>query len=415
MLRSLVSLPAVLAVAPAFAATFYKDVLPILQSRCQECHRPGQIAPMPLMSYADARPWAKSIREAVVTRKMPPWFADPKYGHFANDRSLSSLEIAALVEWADGGAVPGNPHDAPPPRVWPKDWVIGTPDAVFEMPAALPIPAKTTIEYQYIILPTHFSQDKWIQSVEVRPGDPRVVHHAVVYIRDPGSKWLEGQPAGAAFAFPLEKSFTTSDILMVYTPGNSFDLWKSGMAKRIKAGSDLVLQMHYTAAATATTDRTRIALRFSKDPPRQAILTLQMGNDKFLIPPEDPSYGVSVSGTLPNDALLISLFPHMHLRGKSFEYALVRPNGNFETLLKINHFDFNWQLNYRLSEPIPIKAGTRLLWTAYFDNSTNNPRNPNPRSEVRFGEQSWEEMMIGFFDVAVDPAIDKTAFFERKH
>ena len=368
---------------------------------------------MSLLTYADARPWAKSIREAVLTHKMPPWLADPKYGHFANDRSLSQLEINTLVNWVDGGTPEGDSTDAPTPRAWPQGWAIGTPDAVFEMPKPFPIPDKGTVDYQYIILPTHFSQDKWIQKVEVQPTEHRVVHHAVVYIREPGSKWLEGQPGSAAFSVPLSKGFTTSDILMVYTPGNSLDQWKPGMAKKIKAGSDLVLQMHYTADGQAVSDRTRIGIVFAKEPPKLAVLTLQMGNDKFLIPPEDPSYRVSVSGTLPNDALLISLFPHMHLRGKSFEYSIVRPNGNLDTLLKVNDYDFNWQLNYRLSEPRLISAGTRLQWTAYFDNSKNNPRNPDAEAEVRFGEQSWEEMMIGFFDVAVDAGVDKATFFVR--
>ena len=395
-------------------ATYYKDVVPILEQRCQECHRPGEIAPMPLLTYIETRPWAKSIRQAVLARKMPPWLADPKYGHFANDRSLSQLQMDTIVNWVDQGAPAGDPKNAPPPRVWPQGWTIGTPDAVFEMPKPFPIPAKGAIEYQYIILPTRFSRDTWIQKVEVRPSNSRVVHHAVIYIREPGSKWLGGQPGGVAFSLPLAKGFTTSDILMVYTPGNSMDQWQPGMAKKIKAGSDLVLQMHYTPDGQAAADRTRIGVVFAKEPPKQAVLTLQMGNDKFVIPPEDPSYRVAVSGTLPNDALLLSLFPHMHLRGKSFEYSIARQNGDVETLLKINDYDFNWQLNYRLAEPRPLPAGTRLLWTAYFDNSPNNPRNPDPGAEVRFGEQSWEEMMIGFFDVAVDARIDKAAFFKRE-
>jgi hypothetical protein len=395
--------------------TYYKDVLPILEERCQECHRPGEIAPMSLLTYADTRPWAKSIREAVLTRKMPPWLADPRYGHFANDRSLSQSQIDTLVNWVDGDTIEGQPRDGPLPRAWRQGWTIGTPHAVLEMPKPFPIPAKGKVDYQYIILPTHFSEDKWIQKVEVRPSDPRVVHHAVVYIREPGSRWLEGQPGSVAFSVPLAQGFTTSDVLMVYTPGNSFDQWTPGMAKKIKAGSDLVLQMHYTVDGQPVADRTRIGVVFAKEAPKLAVLTLQMGNDKFLIPPGDPSYRVSVAGSLPNDALLISLFPHMHLRGKSFEYSITRPNGNIETLLKINSYDFNWQLNYRLSEPRPIPAGTRLRWTAYFDNSRNNPRNPDPEAEVRFGEQSWEEMMIGFFDVAVDAGVDKAAFFERRH
>ena len=368
---------------------------------------------MPLLTYAETRPWAKSIREAVLTRKMPPWFANPAFGHFANDRSLSSSEMNTLIDWVDTGASDGNPKDAPPSRPWPHGWTIGTPDAVFEMPLAFPIPPKGSIDYQYIILPTHFSEDKWIQAVEIRPTDRRIVHHAVVYIREPGSRWLEGQPGSIAFSLPVEKSFTTNDVLMVYTPGNSSDQWEHGMAKKIKAGSDLVLQMHYTPNGQAVKDRTRVGVMYAKEAPKQAILTLQMGNDKFVIPPGDPAYRVAVSGTLPNDALLIGLFPHMHLRGKSFEYSVMRPNGNVETLLRIDNYDFNWQLNYRLRKPRLIPAGTRLVWTAYFDNSSNNPRNPDPSAEVQFGEQSWEEMMIGFFDVAVDAAVDKAAFFVR--
>jgi hypothetical protein len=403
------------ALAPAWAAepVFYKDVLPILQKHCQECHRPGEIAPMPFVSYAGTRPWAQAIREQVIARKMPPWFADPMYGHLANDRSLSQPEIDMLAAWAKAGAPPGDPKDAPPPRDWPRGWNIGTPDAVFEMPQAFPVPAKGAVDYQYLILPTHFTEDRWVQKVEVRTSSRAAVHHAVVYIREPGSTWLEGEPREKTFSVPIAKGFTTSDLLMVYTPGNSYDEWPAGIAKRIKAGSDLVLQMHYTASGRAIQDRTRVGVVFAKEPPRQAVLSLQMSNDRFVIPPGDSNYRVRVSGTLPNDALLISMFPHMHLRGKAFEYLITGPNGHVETLLKINHYDFQWQLNYRLAAPRLIKAGTRLEWVGYFDNSPNNPNNPDPTAEVRYGEQSWEEMMIGFFDVVVEAGFDKPKFFER--
>ncbi|MGA2882324.1 MAG: thiol-disulfide isomerase [Bryobacteraceae bacterium] len=404
-----------LALSPAFAQpVFYKDVLPILQQHCQECHRPGEIAPMPFLTYSDTRPWAKAMREQTIARKMPPWFADAAYGHFANDRSLSQTQIDTIAAWVNRGAPAGDPKDAPPPRQWPQGWNIGTPDAVFEMPSAFSIPAAGAVDYQYLILPTHFTEDRWVQKVEVRPGDRSTVHHAVVYIREPGSKWLEGEPRETAFSVPIAKGFTTSDILMVYTPGNSFDDWKPGIAKRIKAGSDLVLQMHYTARGKAAEDRTRIGIIFAKQAPQQAVLSLQMSNDRFVIPPGDSNYRVQVSGTLPNDALLISMFPHMHLRGKAFEYLITEPNGHVETLLKVNHYDFQWQLNYRLAEPRLLKAGTHLTWVGYFDNSPNNPGNPDPTAEVRYGEQSWEEMMIGFFDVVVDANIDKPKFFERK-
>jgi hypothetical protein len=282
------------------------------------------------------------------------------------------------------------------------------------MPAPFDVPAKGAVEYEYLILPTHFTEDRWIQRVEVRPSNRSTVHHAVVYIREPGSKWLEGSPRETTFSVPLAKGFTTSDLLMVYTPGNSYDEWPTGIAKRIKAGSDLVLQMHYTANGTAVQDRTRIGLVFAKQPPKQAVLSLQMSNDRFVIPPGDSNYRVLVSGTLPNDALLIALFPHMHLRGKSFEYLIAEPNGRVETLLKVNHYDSQWQLNYKLAEPRLIKAGTHLTWIGYFDNSPNNPSNPDATAEVRYGEQIWDEMMIGFFDVVVDAAVDKPRFFERK-
>ncbi len=369
---------------------------------------------MPLLTYAQARPWAKSIREQVIARKMPPWFADPRYGHFSNDRSLSQDQIDTLTAWVNSGAPAGDPKDAPSPRQWPQGWNIGKPDEVFEMAKPFQLPAKGAIEYQYLILPTHFTEDRWVQKVEVRTSDRAAVHHAVVYIRELGSQWLQGEPLGTMFSVPLAKGFTTSDLLMVYTPGNSYDQWPPGIAKRIKAGSDLVLQMHYTATGKPTENRTRIGMIFAKEPPKQAVLSLQMSNDTFVIPPGDSNYRVQVSGTLPNDALLISMFPHMHLRGKGFEYLITAPHGYVETLLKVNHYDSQWQLNYRLAQPRLLKAGTHLTWIGYFDNSPNNPANPDPTAEVRYGEQIWDEMMIGFFDVVVDANIDKQKFFERK-
>jgi Copper type II ascorbate-dependent monooxygenase, C-terminal domain len=410
------------ALPPARAQpVFYKDVLPILQQHCQQCHRPGEIGPMPLLTYAGTRPWTKSIREQVIMRKMPPWFADPKYGHFSNDPSLSAAQIDTIAGWVNAGSPAGDPKDAPPPRKWFEGWNIGQPDQVFEMPKPFPLPAKGAIDYQYLILPTHFTQDRWVQKVEVRTSSRSDVHHAVVYIREPGSKWLQGQPSGVMFSLPPTpdhhpnpKEFTTSDLLMVYAPGNSWDAWPDGTAKLIPAGSDLVLQMHYTASGQAMEDRTRVGLIFAKQPVKHAVLSLQMSNENFVIPPGDPDYRVQVSGTMPNDALLISMFPHMHMRGKGFEYLIVAPGGHVETLLKVDHYDFHWQLNYELAHPRLIKAGTRLTWIAHYDNSANNRSNPDPTREIRYGEQTWDEMMVGFFDVVVDAGIDKTKFFERK-
>jgi hypothetical protein len=379
--------------------TFYREVLPVLQDHCQECHRPGGPAPMSFIGFNDTRPWAKAIRDSVRSRKMPPWFADPCCGKFANDRSLGAAEIETLASWAETGAIKGREQDAPPARSWPAEWRLSSPDAVLGMPLSFQVPAKGAVDYQYFVVPTGFKEDRWVQAVEALPSSPSVVHHAVIYIREPGSTWTHGP--------------TKSDILTVYAPGGTPEVWPLGMAKLIPAGSDLVFEIHYTPNGKRVADRTRVALVFSKEPPAKRILTLQMGNDHFVIPPGDPDYRVTVWGTLPNDALLLGLFPHMHLRGKAFEFLRIRDTGQPETLLKVSHYDFYWQLSYRLATPLPLKKGTRLEWIAEYDNSTRNPRNPDSASEVRYGEQSWEEMMIGFFDVAVDANVDKNRFFVR--
>lgn len=402
------------------APTFYRDVVPILQQRCQVCHHPGGVAPMPLTTYRETRPWAKAIREAVLTRKMPPWPADPKFGRFANDPSLSVSQVRTLCDWASAGGPAGDPHDGPSPPAQTAGWRIGAPDAVVEMTRPFQVPAATTVEYQYFVLPTGFSEDRWLRAVEVRPGNTALVHHAVVYVREPGSEWLKEARPGEAFSFPSRsdhlpdpRSLTRSDILLVYTPGNSADSWPAGLAKKIPAGSDLVLQMHYTAGTSEAEDRTRIGMTFTQAPEKR-VLTLQLGNDRLAIPPGEPNYRVQASGTLPGDALLLALFPHMHLRGKAFEYLVQEPGGPPEVLLRIPRFDFFWQLNYRLATPRRLKAGTRLTCTAWYDNSPNNRRNPDPAAEVRFGEQSWDEMMIGFFDIAVDAQTDKFRFFQQR-
>jgi len=356
------------------------------------------MAPMPLVTFKDTRPWAKAIREAVRTRKMPPWFADPCCGKFSNDRSLTAAEISTLAAWAETGAAEGDNRDAPPPKTWPDGWNIESPGAVFEIPG-FDVPASGAVEYQYFAVPTHFLEDRWIQAVEVRPGERKVVHHVVVYIREPGSTWTSGP--------------TKADILEVYAPGTAPEVWSLGMAKLIPAGSDLVFEIHYTPTGKPARDRTKVGIVFSKTPPDKRVLTLQMGNDRFAIPPGDPDYRVMVSGTLPNDALLLGFFPHMHLRGKAFEFTRILDDGRPDVMLRVSKYNFYWQLDYRLAKPVLLKKGTRLVWTAWFDNSPNNPQNPDPSAEIRYGHQSWAEMMIGFFDVAVDAHIDKTLFFVR--
>ena len=400
--------------------TFYRDILPILQQHCQSCHRVGEIAPIPFETYAQVKPFASAIRIATENRTMPPWFADPCCGHFANDPSLTREQIDTIAAWANAGAPAGNPSDAPPPVHWTKGWNIAKPDVVFQMPVAKRIPPSGDVPYQYIIIPTHFKEDRWVQMCEIRPSNRTVVHHAVAYIRPPNANWLRGAPIGTPFsaddlptpALRRQAMWTTSDILLVYAPGSLPDQWPDGFAKLIPAGSDIVLQMHYTTHGRATEDRTSIGLVFSKKPPRKRVLTLQLTNDNFLIPPGDPDHRVEVHGSLPNDALLLSFFPHMHLRGKTFQYNIIEPGGGIKTLLYV-HYNFFWQLSYRLAQPIPLKAGTILQAVATFDNSKNNPHNPDPDSAVTWGEQTWAEMMVGFFDVAVDPWMDKERFFIR--
>jgi mono/diheme cytochrome c family protein len=402
------------------APTFYKDVLPILQDHCQSCHRAGEVAPMPLETYKQAQAWAPAIAHAVGMKMMPPWFADPRYGHFANDSSLTENQIAAIVAWVKADAPAGDPHDAPPPRQWAQGWDIPQPDLVVKMPKAIKIPARGEVEYTYEIVPTHFVEDRWVQMSEFRPGSPAHVHHAVVYIRPPDSKWLRHAPMGEPFTAstltdPVEQRQaheTTSDLLLVYAPGSSPDQWPDGMAKFVPAGSDLVFQMHYTTNGMADEDQTSIGLVFSKSPPKQRVITLQLNNHALIIPPEADDFRVEVQGTLPNDATLLSFFPHMHLRGKRFEYDIVHDDGSVEILLRVN-YHFHWQLSYKLAEPRLLKAGTKLRAIAWYDNSKNNPHNPDPEKTVTWGDQTSDEMMVGFFDVAVPAGMSKEQFFVR--
>lgn len=376
---------------------------------------------MPLVTYRDAQLRAAAISHVVATKMMPPWFADPKYGHFANDPSLTEQQISTLSAWAAAGAPAGDPHDAPPPKTWVEGWNIQKPDLVMKMPKPVMIPAQGEVEYTYEIVPTHFAEDLWVQMSEFRPGSSAHVHHAVVYIRPPDSQWLRHAPIGEPFTASTLKDpvdqrqahETTSDLLLVYAPGSSPDQWPEGMAKFVPAGSDLVFQMHYTTNGINAQDQTSIGLVFSKVLPKQRVITLQLNNHALIIPPGADDFRVEVRGTLPNDATLLSFFPHMHLRGKRFEYDIVHDDGSVEVLLRVN-YHFHWQLSYRLAEPRLLRAGTKLRAIAWYDNSKNNPHNPDPTKTVTWGDQTSDEMMVGFFDVAVPAAMDKWKFFERK-
>ncbi|MCU1329200.1 MAG: hypothetical protein JWN34_4570 [Bryobacterales bacterium] len=395
--------------------TFWKDVQPVLQSRCVECHRPGEIGPMPLTSYKEARPWAASIKEAVKTRKMPPWFADPHFGKFSNDRSLSEAEIATLTTWAEKGAKEGDIKDAPPARKFNDGWNIDKPDLILQMPQPFKVAAKAKVDYQYIVLPTGFTEDKWVRMSETRPSDRAVVHHMVVFARDPRSQWLREAKPGVPFV-PAEPGSLVNiggggnEIIAVYTPGIVPDIWKPNQARLIKAGSDLVLQVHYTSTGKDTEDQTKVGLVFAKEPPTERIFSTQVSNTRFVIPPGEANYEVKTATRFPNNVKLISFFPHMHLRGKDYEYKAVFPTGEQQILLKVPNYDFNWQLAYRPSPELELPAGTRIETIAHFDNSANNPANPDPKATVKFGEQSWEEMAIGFMDIAIPANVDPRVY-----
>jgi len=407
------------AASAAPSVTFHKDVEQILEDHCQECHRPGEIGPMPLLSYEQARPWAKAIKAEVLTNKMPPWPADPHYGKFSNDRSLTRQQIDTLAAWADAGAPEGSKADAPKPRTWVQGWNIGKPDAIIEMPKAIDIAATGEVEYQYIVVPTGFTEDKWVQSVEIRPSDRTVVHHAVIFIRPPGDKWLAAAQPGVPFvpaaSTPSQRFSNTqggfNDVLTIYTPGMVPAEWKPGEAKQIKAGSDIVFQMHYTASGKPGSDKTRLGLVFAKEPPTRRIITVGALNNAFKIPAGDGNFKAEATVPVVHPMTVISLFPHLHLRGKAFQYDVIYPTGETETILKVDNWSLNWQLSYKLAKPLELQPGAKIKATAWWDNSANNPANPDPSKDVRWGEQSWEEMMIGFVDVAVDPELtNKTVY-----
>lgn len=386
--------------------TFTKDVAPILERECQVCHRPGEAAPFSMLTYESTRPWAAAIKEAVRTGKMPPWFADPHYGKFSNGHSLTVTEIKILSDWADAKAPQGDPKDMPPPVRWVEGWQIGTPDLIYELPSAYSVPATGTVDYQHVIVPTGFTKDTWVQAAEVRPTDRAVVHHIIAFIREPQSKWFRNQPAGQFFVAPQVKttdepdtSALPSDFLVGYAPGQPAEILRPGQAKLIKAGSDIIFQVHYTPNGHPIQDRTRLGIVLAKAPPTERVLTLSATNGTFLIPPGDPNYRVDSSFEISSDVKLSGLHPHMHGRGKDFEYRVVYPTKETQTLLSVPRFNWHWQNWYTLDEPILLPKGSRIECTAHFDNSANNPDNADPTRAVPWGEQSWDEMMVGFFNL----------------
>ena len=415
---ALLALPGLCLAGP----TFHADVEPLLQKHCQSCHRPGEAAPMSLLSYGEVRPWARAIHEAVALNRMPPWFADPEYGEWSNAHVLTSAEKRTIADWVESGAERGDPGDAPEPLEFVDGWNIGEPDFVLELPEPFHVQAEGTIDYHYVVIPTGFKEDKWVVAAEVRPDNRAVVHHVLAFVRPQESTWLEGAEPGKIFVpKPAKKRDRKSaqndyrEVLTGFAPGKEPAVWTQGeYAKLLPAGADIVLQLHYTANGKEGYDRSRIGLRFRDGAPAKRVVTMTASNSKFVIPPGAPAHTVESRWVLNRDVELVSLLPHMHLRGKDFRFDLRHPDGSREVLLSVPNYDFDWQFYYYLKEPRILPAGAAIECLAHFDNSPNNPDNPDPNVEVRWGDQSWEEMMIGFFEVAFDAEADATPFITQR-
>ena len=416
--------------ASAGEVTFTRDVAPIFYKRCVTCHHVNDIAPMPLLAFEQSRPWAKAILEAVLTRKMPPWHADPHYGEFANDRRLTDAEIATVQAWVVGGAQQGNPKDLPPAPHFADGWRIGTPDVIIPIPNDYIVKINAADAYLYFTVPTHFTKDTWVTAVELKPGNRRVVHHAHVFLEEPPQPKAASEPKE-----PEHEPFTIEDgqvhhinpalpvvddgcaspdggnwpgghasedgaMLGSYLPGKDPDVFPAGYARLIPAGSSLTFQIHYNAQAIKSdqTDRTSVGFIIARTPPKQRLRRLDIHNFLFLIPPGNPDHRVTACYTFPNDVDLMSYTAHMHLRGRDMKFDAVHPDGRRETLFSVPKYDFNWQTEYQLAKPVAIEKGTKIIITAHFDNSPNNRFNPDPSKAIRWGEPSTEEMMDGWFE-----------------
>lgn len=403
--------------------TFTKDVAPILYKNCVSCHHPGDIAPMSLLTYSSARPWARAIRQAVLTKRMPPWHADPHYGVFENDPTLSQEEIDTICRWADQGAKEGNPQDLPTPPAFVEGWRIGKPDVVFSMPAEYTVKANATDDYENFTVPTGFTEDVWITAVELKPGNRRVVHHAHVYVTPPKSPRSATQSTPSLFdrltfkqagvlhvrpdapvvddacrdigegGLPDQKFHEEAQELSTFVPGRTPEIYAPGYARLIPAGSTLTFQIHYArGTGKDEKDRSSVGFIIAKEPPRKVLHRLDMDAYLFQIPAGASNHEITFCYDFKQDTRLLAFTPHMHLRGKDMKWELMRPDATKQTLLFIPRYDFNWQIEYKLKDPVPAPKGSRLIIAAHFDNSANNPSNPDPTKVVRWGEPTADEM-----------------------
>lgn len=418
------------AVVPLLGAppTFSKDVAPIFYKHCVSCHRPNDIAPMSLLDYKSARPWAKAIRASVLTRKMPPWFADPRYGHFANDARLSDSELATIRAWVDGGAPEGDPTHLPEKPRLVEGWQLGKPDIIIDIGETYRVtPGEDA--YEHFTVPTNFTEGKWIRAAEIHPGNRKVVHHAhVLMVNDDLTKMevastknmpllsryliTEGKLTRIRPDAPVVNDACADNLpnlpfltgyqegaLASFLPGRPPDVFPEGTAKWIPAGAKLQFVIHYARISEPNeTDRTSIGLYLAPAPPQRVLRRMDLRNFFFEIPPGAPNHEVRRCYDFEKDKLLLSFTPHFHYRGKDVTYELIRPNGQREILLSVPRYDFNWQLVYRLKEPVLAPKGSRLVVTVHYDNSPNNKSNPDPKQRLRWGDRSEEEMMTSWIE-----------------
>jgi thiol-disulfide isomerase/thioredoxin/mono/diheme cytochrome c family protein len=388
--------------APA-PVDFHGRISRLMQQHCQECHRVGGVAPFPLVTYQDVAGHAGMIRKMVEKDLMPPWFAArPEPGHaspWANDRTLPAADKRDLLAWIAGGKPEGQHADAPLPRAFAKDWEIGTPDVVVQIPQPITVKATGRMPYQNVFVDTSFKEDRWVRALEVRPTAREVVHHVLVFIlpRDTNAT----ATAGARRRVRSEEG---GNFFAAYVPGNSFRQFEPGYAKLLPAGATLHFQIHYTPSGTTVADQTRLGLVFAKEAPQHEVRVAGVVNPLFRIPPGAANHRVDAVLPVPFEATLMSFMPHMHLRGKAFRYELARADGTKQLLLDVPRFDFNWQLQYQLAEPLRAPIGSRILATGWFDNSAANPANPDPKREVKWGPQTEDEMMLGYVEYYVTSA-----------
>ena len=367
--------------------TYAKDVAPILRGRCVACHRPGEIGPFSLTDYRQAAGWAGMIAEVVDEGRMPPWHASPDHGQFANDARLTPEEKRTIAAWATAGAPEGNPADLPPPADFAEGWRIPKPDLVVEMPREVEIPAEGAFPYQHVVIDPKLTKDVWVKASQVRPGNPSVLHHLVVYVLPPGAKGLDA--AGG-------------DFLAAYAPGMPPRVLPEGVARLVPAGSRLLFQIHYTPRGTRQVDRSRIGLTFADPSTVHKDLKSGMAIDfRLQIPPGSADYTAKADYKFDQAAVLYSLMPHMHLRGKSMRFEAEYPDGRREVLLDVPRYEFEWQNIYVLAEPKTMPEGTVIHCEGHFDNSAENPNNPDPKRRVTFGEQTEDEMLVGYFNYAL--------------